>query len=104
MNIKVLVCQIIGPATAGSVGPVPIRPIAGVDAARTTDEGLSLFHSGLKSFLFCKSSLPQPFLFLIQVSLYGFPADCLLLLLSISVFLLFSFFLFLHFLVVGSVR
>jgi len=30
--------------------------------------------------------------------------DCLLLLLSISVFLLFSFFLFLHFLVVGSVR
>ena len=33
----------------------------------------SLFHSRLKSFLFCKSSLPQPFLFLIQVSLYGFP-------------------------------
>ena len=33
------------------------------------------------------------FLFLIQVSLYGFPdfPDCLLLLLSISVFLLFSF-------------
>jgi len=30
--------------------------------------------------------------------------DCLLLLLSISVFLLFSFFLFLHFLVVSSVR
>ena len=33
----------------------------------------SLFHSRLKSFLFCKSSLPHPFLFLIQVSLYGFP-------------------------------
>ena len=33
----------------------------------------SLFHSRLKSFLFCKSSLHQPFLFLIQVSLYGFP-------------------------------
>ena len=33
----------------------------------------SLFHSRLKSFLFCKSSLPQPFLFLIQVLLYGFP-------------------------------
>ena len=27
----------------------------------------------LKSFLFCKSSLPQPFLFLLQHSLYGFP-------------------------------
>ena len=27
----------------------------------------------LTSFLFCKSSLLQPFLFLIQVSLYGFP-------------------------------
>ena len=33
----------------------------------------SLFHSRLKSFLFCKSSLPQPFLFLLQDSLYGFP-------------------------------
>ena len=33
----------------------------------------SLYHSRLKSFLFCKSSLLQPFLFLIQVSLYGFP-------------------------------
>ena len=32
----------------------------------------SLFHL-LKSFLFCKSSLPQPFLFLLQDSLYGFP-------------------------------
>ena len=29
----------------------------------------SLFHSRLKSFLFCKSSLPQPFLFLLQDSL-----------------------------------
>ena len=50
----------------------------------------SLFHSKLKSFLFCKSSLPQPFLFLIQVSLYGFPR-LFTLLLSISVFLHFSF-------------
>ena len=33
----------------------------------------SLFHSIFKSFLFCKSSLPQPFLFLLQDSLYGFP-------------------------------
>ena len=33
----------------------------------------SLSHSMLKSFLFCKSSLPQPFLFLLQDSLYGFP-------------------------------
>ena len=33
----------------------------------------SHFHSRLKSFLFCKSSLPQPFLFLLQDSLYGFP-------------------------------
>jgi len=36
----------------------------------------SLFHSRLKSFLFCKSSLAQPFLFLLQVSLYGFPRLC----------------------------
>jgi len=33
----------------------------------------TLFHCRLKSFLFCKSSLPQPFLFLLQDSLYGFP-------------------------------
>jgi len=33
----------------------------------------SLFHSWLKSYLFCKSALPQPFLFLLQDSLYGFP-------------------------------
>ena len=50
----------------------------------------SFFHSMLKSFLFCKSSLPQPFLFVIQVSLYGFPR-LFTLLLSISVFLLFTF-------------
>ena len=47
-----------------------------------------------------KSSLLQPFLFLIRVSLYGFPR-LFTLLLSISVFLLFSFY---TFLVVGSVR
>ena len=33
----------------------------------------SLIHSRLKSFLFCESSLPQPFLCLLQDSLYGFP-------------------------------
>ena len=33
----------------------------------------SLFHPRLKSFLFCESSLPQPFLSLLQDSLYGFP-------------------------------
>jgi len=33
----------------------------------------SLFHSRLKSFLFCESSLRQPFLCLLQDSLYGFP-------------------------------
>jgi len=33
----------------------------------------SLSHSRLKSFLFCKSSLPRPFLFLLQDSLYRFP-------------------------------
>ena len=57
-----------------------------------------LLYTRLKSFLFCKSSLPQPFLFLIQASLYGFPR-LFTLLLSISVF-----FTFYTFLVVGSVR
>ena len=33
----------------------------------------SLFLSRLKSFLFCESSLPQPFLCFLQDSLYGFP-------------------------------
>jgi len=32
-----------------------------------------LLFSRVSRFLFCKSSLPQPFLFLIQDSLYGFP-------------------------------
>jgi len=34
---------------------------------------LSLFHSRLKTFLFRKSFPPQPFLFLLQDSLHGFP-------------------------------
>ena len=34
---------------------------------------LSLFHSRLKTFLFCKSFPPQTFLFLLQHSLHGFP-------------------------------
>jgi len=33
----------------------------------------SLFHSKLKTFLFCKSFPLQPFLFLLQYSLHGFP-------------------------------
>ena len=41
--------------------------------------------------------------FSFRIHCMDFP-DCLLLLLSISIFLLFSFFLFLHFLVVGSVQ
>ena len=56
----------------------------------------SLFHSRLQSFLFCKSSLPQPFLFLLQDSLYRFPR--LFAVTSEHIFLLFSFFsVFLHF-------
>ena len=51
----------------------------------------SLFHSRLKSFLFCKSSLPSLSFFSFRIHYMDFP-DCLLLLLSISVFLLFSFF------------
>jgi len=47
-------------------------PVAPVESAPMSITH-SLFHSRLKSFLFCKSSLPQPFLFLPQVSLYGFP-------------------------------
>ena len=56
----------------------------------------SLFRSRLKSFLFCKSSLPQPFLFLLQDSLYRFPRLFTVTSEHIRL-LLFSFFLFLHF-------
>jgi len=34
---------------------------------------LTDFHFRLKTFLFCKSFPPQPFLFLLQDSLHGFP-------------------------------
>ena len=44
-----------------------------------------LFHSRLKTFLFCKSFPPQPFLFFFRTDYMDSP-DCLLLLLSISVF------------------
>ena len=64
----------------------------------------SLFHSRLKSFLFCKSSLPQPFLFLLQDSPYGFPRLFTVTSEHIRLFYFLVFFLFLHFLVVGSVR
>jgi len=63
----------------------------------------SLFLPRLKTFLFCKSFPLQPFLFLLQDSVHGF----LRLFTVISehiCFLLFVFFCFLHFLVVGSVR
>ena len=55
----------------------------------------SLFHSRLKTFLFCKSFPPQPFLFFFRTDYIDYP-DCLLLLLSISVFtfLFFCFTLF----------
>ena len=56
----------------------------------------SLSHSRLKSFLFCKSSLPSLSFFSFRIHYMDFP-DCLLLLLSISVFLLFSFSVFTHF-------
>jgi len=58
----------------------------------------SLFHPRLKTFLFCKSFPPQPFLIHYMDS-----PDCLLLFLSIYVSY-FLVFLFLHFLVVGSVQ
>ena len=61
----------------------------------------SLSHSRLKSFLFCKSSLPSLSFFSFRFHYMDFP-DCLLLLLSISVFLL--YFCFYTFLVIGSVR
>ena len=63
----------------------------------------SLSHSMLKSFLFCYSSLPQPFLFLLQDSLYGFP---ILFTVTSEHIRLFTsqFFCFYTFLVVGSVR
>jgi len=44
------------------------------------------FHSRLKTFLFCKSFPPQPFLFLLRDSLYTDSPNCLLLFLTISVF------------------
>jgi len=57
----------------------------------------SLFHSRLKTFLFCKSFPPQTFLFLLQDSLHGFPRlftvisqHICFLLLVFSVFTLFS--------------
>jgi len=62
----------------------------------------SLFHSRLKSFLFCKSSLTHPFLFLIHVSLYGFPRLFTVTSEHIRLFT-FYFFCFYTFLVVGSV-
>ena len=53
----------------------------------------SLFHSRLKTFLFCKSFPPQPFLFFSRTDYMDSP-DCLLLLLSISVFYFLVFLLY----------
>ena len=61
-----------------------------------------LFHSRLKTSFFCKSFPPQPFLFFFGIHYMDSP-HCLLLLLSIFRLLRFSC-VFLHFLVVGSVR
>jgi len=63
-----------------------------------------LFHSRLKSFLFCKSSLPQPFHFLLQDSLYRFPRLFTVTSEHIRIFEFLVFFCFYTFLVVGSVR
>ena len=61
----------------------------------------SLFHSRLKTFLFCKSLPPEPFLLLLRDSLHGLPR--LFTVISEHMcFILFSFSVFT--LVVGSVR
>jgi len=62
----------------------------------------SLFHSRVKTFLFCKSFPLQPFLFLLHDSLHGLPR--LFTVISEHICFLLLVFLFLHFLVVGSVR
>ena len=54
------------------------------------------------NLLSCKSFRPQPFLFLLRDSLHGFPG--LFTVTSEHICLYFLVFLFLHFLVVGSVR
>ena len=48
--------------------------------------GHLLFHSRLKTFLFCKSFPLQPFFFFFGTDFTDSPTDCLLLFLSISVF------------------
>jgi len=88
--------------------PVLTRSLASKTTTRKfTHNSLSysaniLFHSRLKTFPFCKSIPPQPFLFFFGTDSTD-SSDCLLLLLSISV-VYFLVFLVLHFLVVGSVR
>jgi len=64
---------------------------------------VEMVSSTLETFLFCKFFPPQPFLNFFFTTDYTDSPDCLLIRLSISVFLLFSFPVF-HFLVVGSVR
>ena len=62
------------PAPHHSVFYTPVAVPAAQPTASLIVIGIpSLFHSRLKSFLFCKFSLLQPFLFLIQASPYGFP-------------------------------
>jgi len=62
------------------------------------------FHSRLKTFLFCKSFPPQPFLFLFLDSLRGFRRLFTVTSEHRPICFLLLVFLFLHFLVVGSVR
>jgi len=66
-----------------------------VYAANSHTYYYSLFHSRLKTFLFCKSFPPQPFLFFSRTDYMDFPR-LLLLLLSITVcyFLVFLFYTF----------
>jgi len=76
-----------------------ILPIDSVTSPPITH---SRFHCRLKTFVFCKSFPLQPFLFLFQDSLHGFPG--LFSVISDHICSLLLVFLFLHFLVVGSVR
>jgi len=62
----------------------------------------SLFHSRHKTFLFCKSFPLQPSVLLLKYSVHGFPG--LFTVISEHICFLLLVFLFLHFLVVGSVR
>ena len=63
----------------------------------------SVFQPRLKTFLFCESFPPQPFLFLLRDSVHGFPR-LFTVIPEHTCFLFFFSFSVLHFLVVGPVR